>query len=90
MDDAAPATVLAHVQRCWPEVAGARVAAESEPRSERGRVVTVACSSAVWAQELTLLSTDLLERLNASLGELDGAPPVRSLKFVKASTEGGR
>jgi predicted nucleic acid-binding Zn ribbon protein len=64
----APATLLAEVQRAWPEAAGAAFAAQSEPCAEREGVVTVACTSAVWAQELDLLSERVVERLNASLG----------------------
>jgi predicted nucleic acid-binding Zn ribbon protein len=64
----APATLLAEVQRAWPEAAGAAFAAASEPVSEREGVVTVACVSAVWAQELDLLSERVIERLNEALG----------------------
>ena len=63
----APATLLAEVQRAWPAAAGA-FAAEATPVAERGGVVTVACPSAVWAQELDLLSERVLERLTAELG----------------------
>lgn len=65
---AAPATLLARVQACWPEAAGAAVAGESSPVSERGGTITVNCSSATWAHELELLAPDLLDRLNAALG----------------------
>jgi predicted nucleic acid-binding Zn ribbon protein len=36
--------------------------------AERGGVITVACTSAVWAQELDLLSERVVERLNERLG----------------------
>jgi predicted nucleic acid-binding Zn ribbon protein len=75
--DAAPDTLLARVQAVWPEVAGAAIAAESGPSAEREGTVTIECSGAVWAQELTLLETDLRDRLNA---RLDGLK-VRSLRF---------
>jgi predicted nucleic acid-binding Zn ribbon protein len=75
--EAAPDTLLARVQALWPEVAGAAVAAESAPASEREGTVTVECSGAVWAQELTLLEGDLLGRLNP---RLEGAQ-VRHLRF---------
>ena len=74
---AAPDTLLARVQALWPEVAGAAIAAESAPASEREGTVTVECSGAVWAQELTLLGGDLVGRLNARLEGLQ----VRSLRF---------
>ena len=60
----APATLLAEVQRAWPRRAGAAFAARAEPVAERDGVVTVACASAVWAQELDLLSERVVERLN--------------------------
>jgi predicted nucleic acid-binding Zn ribbon protein len=64
----APATLLAEVQRVWPAAAGEAFAAASEPVSERDGVLTVACTSAVWAQELDLLSERVLARLNDELG----------------------
>ena len=63
----APATTLAQVQARWPETVGAAIAAEAEPISERGGLVTVACRSAVWAQELDLLAPTILQRLNSLL-----------------------
>jgi predicted nucleic acid-binding Zn ribbon protein len=63
----APSTPLAAVQGAWPEVVGPTVAAEAEPVAERSGVVTVACRSAVWAQELDLMAPDLVARLNAAL-----------------------
>jgi predicted nucleic acid-binding Zn ribbon protein len=72
----APATLLADVQRAWPRAAGDAFAAQSTPVSERDGVVTVACSSSVWAQELELLSERVVERLNESLGR----PAVRGLR----------
>jgi predicted nucleic acid-binding Zn ribbon protein len=77
----APATTLASVQRCWREVVGEALAAETEPVSERDGTVTVACRSAVWAQELQLLAPDLIERLNGVLLDRGGGPPLRGLRF---------
>jgi predicted nucleic acid-binding Zn ribbon protein len=68
-DDLAPDTALAAVQRVWPDVVGASIAAEAAPSSERGGVLTVSCSAAVWAQELDLMAPTILARLN---GRLDG------------------
>ena len=75
---AAPATTIARLQGEWEAVAGPVIAAEAEPVSERGGVVTVACRSAVWANELELLAPSLVEGLNQALG----APAVASLRFV--------
>ena len=58
------------------------------PISERDGVVTVACESAVWAQELELLGPDLLTRFGDSLAGEEGRPAagsVKKLRFVVGS-----
>ena len=79
--DAAPATLLAAVQAAWPQAAGEGLAAAAQPVSASERVVTIACESGVWAHELELLGPDLLERLNAALGEAR----IEKLRFVVGS-----
>jgi predicted nucleic acid-binding Zn ribbon protein len=78
VERAAPATTLARIQHCWGDVAGDVIAREATPISEHSGVVTVACRSAVWANELELLSKGLVEGLNESLG----TPAVSSFRFV--------
>jgi predicted nucleic acid-binding Zn ribbon protein len=73
-----PLTPLAAVQRAWPEAVGPAIAAECAPVSERAGAVTVACRSAVWAQELALMAPELTDRLNAALG----APRVTELRVT--------
>ena len=82
---AEPRTLLAATQSAWPTAAGARVAAEAEPVAERDGVVTIACRSATWAQELDLLHPELLQRLNGVLCEADpdaSDAPVQALRFT--------
>jgi predicted nucleic acid-binding Zn ribbon protein len=76
----APATGLAALQRAWPEAVGEVIAAQAHPSAERGGIVTVTCSSSVWAQELTLMGPDLTGRLNAAAG----SAIVRELRFRAA------
>jgi predicted nucleic acid-binding Zn ribbon protein len=76
----APATLLADVQTRWADVAGEDIAREAVPTSERGGVVTVRCSSAVWASELSMMSTRLVQSLNE--GRPEGAPAVAELRFT--------
>ena len=71
--NAQPATLLARVQALWPEVAGAALAAATAPVAEREGVVTVACESSLWAQELDLLQRDLLDRMSDPSGPAEGA-----------------
>ena len=79
--DVAPDTLLARVQGAWKGVAGPRLAEAAAPVSERDGVVTVACESGVWAQELDLLAPDLLDRLEAALG----GRQVAKFRFVAGS-----
>jgi predicted nucleic acid-binding Zn ribbon protein len=63
----APATTLAAIQRAWPGTVGELIAAEAQPTAERGGVLTIACSASVWAQELDLMSAQIIPRLNLAL-----------------------
>ena len=83
---AAPATTIARLQGEWESVAGPVIAAEAEPVSERGGVVTVACKSAVWANELELLAPGLIDGLNEALGAI----AVGSLRFVVQGSRGAK
>ncbi len=65
----APATALAKIQRQWAAAVGDSVAAQASPTGEAGGVLTVTCSSAVWAQEIDLMSATVIASLNAALGE---------------------
>ncbi len=81
----APATLLAEVQRAWPAAVGEAIAREAEPVGERGGTVTVVCTAAVWANELTLMGPMVVEQLNAAIGR----DAVRSLRCV-TGRRGGR
>ena len=78
----APPSTLARVQGAWADVAGPVMSVEADPVSEHAGTVTFACRSAVWAQELELLSGDLLERLNELVRAPGGRRPVRGLRTV--------
>jgi predicted nucleic acid-binding Zn ribbon protein len=81
LPEARPAGLLAEVQSAWPGVAGAALAASTTPVSERAGTVTVACESAVWAQELELLGADLARRLDESVS----GGRVERLRFIVGS-----
>ena len=79
--DVAPDTLLARVQAAWSGLVGPGLVNVAAPVSERDGTVTVACESAVWAQELELLAPDLLARLEAVLG----GRSVTKFRFVVGS-----
>ena len=83
-----PATTLARVQEAWPRAVGPALSAEAEPVSERRGTVTVSCRSSVWAQELQMMSPELLASVNRVMEEARGEPAVESLRFVAAGRSG--
>lgn len=78
VEQEAPATLLAEVQRAWPRACGPAIAARSEPVSERSGTVTIACESGTWAQELELMG----DQLKARIDEQIGAERVLRLRFT--------
>jgi predicted nucleic acid-binding Zn ribbon protein len=83
-DRLAPQTPLAEVQRVWPDAVGAVIAAQAEPTGERDGVITVTCTSAVWANELDLMGPELTGAINAALG----AATVRALRCSSVPAKG--
>ena len=75
-----PASLLAEVQRVWPEAVGAALAARATPTAARDGVVHVTCESASWAHELSLMSAELVALLEARMG----AGTVRELRCSAA------
>jgi predicted nucleic acid-binding Zn ribbon protein len=63
-----PETRLAESQAVWRGAVGDAIADQARPVSERGGVLTIACSASVWAQELDLMAGSIIERLNRALG----------------------
>ncbi|HXR30388.1 MAG TPA: DUF721 domain-containing protein, partial [Solirubrobacterales bacterium] len=66
---ASPRTPLARLQSAWRETVGEQIAAVANPVAERAGEATIGCSDSVWAQELDLMQSELLERLRDRLGE---------------------
>jgi len=53
----------------WNEAVGQDIAAHAEPEIIRGTVLWIRVTDSVWMQQLHLLKTQLLERLNSRLKE---------------------
>jgi predicted nucleic acid-binding Zn ribbon protein len=81
-----PPTLLAAVQQAWADVVGDALAREAAPRAERGGVLTVDCSSSLWAHELDLMGPMIVDRLNTALGR----EAVRRLRCTALGANQGR
>ena len=73
------------VAEVWAEVVGEEIAANTQPLQLRQGRLVVATSSPVWGQTLQLMSEQIQERLNRSLGE----DAVREMVFRHAGWETG-
>lgn len=70
-----PRSEPVRLRRTWDESVGPRIAAKSDALRIRGTTLVVQAASAAWAQELSLLSSVILDRL-AKAGL-----PVDALRF---------
>lgn len=70
---------LVRLAQVWPEMVGEGIARRTEVGGLRFHTATIKVSTAMWIQELNLLKSEILARLQARLG----ADVVRDLRFVK-------
>lgn len=77
-------SAAARLAEVWPSATGAEIARNAVPTSFRGGRLVVAASSSAWAHTLQLMGPQLLERLNAVLGQ----GVVRELVFRTAGWPG--
>jgi predicted nucleic acid-binding Zn ribbon protein len=85
LEGAEPATLLAAVQSAWAGAVGEAIAREATPVSERDGLVTVACRSSTWAQELDLLGGRILEQLKH---DLPAGKSLQGLRFTASGDPG--
>jgi predicted nucleic acid-binding Zn ribbon protein len=62
----------------WARAAGSQVASGARPRHFARGLLTVECSSSVWANELTYLGGQILRRMD----EIAPGHPVKRFRFV--------
>lgn len=65
----------------WARAAGEQVTSGARPRAFSRGVLTVECTSSVWANELTYLGAEILRRMDVVAPE----HPVERLRFMVAS-----
>jgi predicted nucleic acid-binding Zn ribbon protein len=85
LEGAEPATLLAAVQSAWASAVGEAIAREAAPVSEREGLVTVACRTATWANELDLLAPRILAQVRE---ELPSGPVLEGLRFTASGDAG--
>jgi predicted nucleic acid-binding Zn ribbon protein len=61
----------------WEEIAGKEIAKRSRPERLVNMTLHVSVTSSIWANELSLMSEELINRINSSAGE----EVVKKLRF---------
>ncbi len=61
----------------WEEIVGEVIARQAQPRSVRNRILFVDVSHPTWGQQLQFLKPNLLQKINAYLGE----PRIQDIRF---------
>jgi len=69
---------LVRLIRLWPEVVGETIARRTEVSSLKFHTAVVKVSTAMWIQELNLMRSQILSRVNAAMRN----DAVRDLRFV--------
>lgn len=67
----------------WNGVVGAAIARHAQPCFIRGKKLTVQVDSPVWMQQLSLLKSELIDKLNKGLG----AEAVQEIKLTLGAIE---
>lgn len=62
-------TVMSGLATKWETLLGSGIAGHSRPDSIRGGVLTVIVESSAWMNQLSLLSPDIIAKLNEGLGD---------------------
>ena len=70
----------------WKDVVGPVIAENARPEAIKGKLLLVNVSSAPWMQQLQFLKAELMEKLNASLGQ----EVVSEIRFKIGPVDGDR
>ena len=72
---------IVRLVKAWPDIVGETIARRTEIASLKFHTATVKVSGAMWIQELSLMTPQILERIRAHLGD----DTVRELRFVRGA-----
>ena len=73
---------LSQIWSLWGEAVGNQIAAKAQPKAYKGRILHVNVQSSVWMMELRYLKSDIIRRINESLGN----EVVKEIKFKVGPT----
>lgn len=82
----APVSPLGRVQTVWDGAVGAKIAAAASPVALIDGALTVECSGSVWSAELTMMSSEICDRINAAIAETPGSGSTELVVELRCRT----
>lgn len=62
---------------CWGEIVGTEISMKTKPQKLSGNTLFISVEGSTWANELSLMSAELVNKINSFIGE----DVVKNLKF---------
>jgi hypothetical protein len=69
--------IMSRIWSLWPSAVGAQIAGNTRPTAYKGHTLYVNVESSPWMQELRFLKSDIIYKVNETLG----TDAVRTIKF---------
>ena len=60
---------ISRIFNCWEEIVGTEISKKAKPIKVTGGVLRVSVTTSTWANELSLMSGQLIEKINSFIGE---------------------
>ncbi len=68
---------ISRIFNCWEEIVGSEISKRAKPKRLTRNTLYISVTSSTWASELSMMSEQLIEKINSFIGER----VVTNLKF---------
>lgn len=68
---------ISNAFNCWKEIVGAEIYKKTKPEKIARGILYISVTTSTWANELSLMSGQLIEKINSFIGE----EVVKSIRF---------
>ncbi len=68
---------ISRIFNCWEEIVGTEIYKKAKPKKVTAGVLYMSVTTSTWANELSLMSGQLIEKINSFIGE----EVVKSIRF---------
>ncbi len=68
---------ISNIFNCWEEIVGSEIYKKAKPEKITRGILYISVTTSTWANELSLMSNQLIEKINSFIGE----EVVKSIRF---------